>query len=53
MIYEIYNIEISGKDLYLIVDFNKNNLISNIPISKIIYKNEKCTIYGVGKLSAI
>lgn len=31
-------------------DFNKNNLIDNIPEPKIIYQNNKHTIYGAGKL---
>ena len=32
----ICNIEISGKDLYSIEDFNKNNFINDIPQPEII-----------------
>ena len=41
---------LEGNDNYAKDDFNKNNLISNIPQEEIIYKTDKCTIYGAGKL---
>lgn len=41
---------LNGKDNYHKNDFNKNNLIDNIPEPIIIYKNKNCTIYGAGKL---
>lgn len=49
---QIYKINqlILGNDLFDIRDFNKNNLITNIPSSKIIYKKGRYTIYGAGKL---
>jgi len=40
---------IDGKDNYPLQDFNKNNLIENIPKPSIIYKKDY-TIYGAGKL---
>lgn len=40
---------ILGKDNYPKEDFNKNNLIDNIPDAEIIY-NDKYTVYGAGKL---
>ena len=40
---------IDGKDNYPPQDFNKNNLIENIPKPSIIYKKDY-TIYGAGKL---
>lgn len=40
---------ILGIDNYPKQDFNKNNLIENIPEPEIIY-NERVTIYGAGKL---
>lgn len=39
-----------GKDKYPKNDFNKNNLIKNIPTPKIIYQNGRYTIYGAGEL---
>ena len=41
---------LNGIDNYPKNDFNKNNLIKNIPKSEKIYKNSKYTIYGAGKL---
>ena len=41
---------ILGIDNYPKNDFNKNNLLQNIPIPEIIYKDEFHTIYGAGKL---
>lgn len=41
---------ILGTDHYPSNDFNKNNLIQNIPVPEIIYKDEFHTIYGAGKL---
>ena len=41
---------INGKDNYPKNDFNKNNLIDNIPEPEIIFKNDKYTVYGAGKL---
>ena len=41
---------LEGTDNYPNNDFNKNNLIDTIPQSEIIYKTEKYTIYGAGKL---
>lgn len=41
---------ILGKDLYPKEDFNKNNLIDNIPKPEIIYRSNRFTIYGAGKL---
>ena len=41
---------ILGVDNYNKEDFNKNNLIDNIPQPIIIFKNDKYTIYGAGKL---
>jgi len=57
-IYEFENFEkqklllkdlILGKDNYPKNDFNKNNLIEDIPKAEIVYKNDY-TIYGAGKL---
>lgn len=49
---QIYKINqlILGNDLFDTRDFNKNNLITNIPSSKIIYKEGRYIIYGAGKL---
>lgn len=44
---------IQGIDNYPKNDFNKNNLIENIPESEIIYKENNFTIYGAGKLEVI
>ena len=44
---------ILGTDNYPKDDFNKNNLINDIPKPKIIYKDSKYTIYGAGKLVEI
>ena len=41
---------ILGQDNYPKNDFNKNNLIDNIPVPEIIYKENNLTIYGAGKL---
>jgi len=41
---------ILGEDKYPKNDFNKNNLLENIPKPEIIYKDENYTIYGAGKL---
>ena len=58
-IYEFEDIEqqiqllqdlILGQDNYPKNDFNKNNLIDNIPVPEIIYKENNLTIYGAGKL---
>lgn len=46
---ELLKSVINGKDLYNPNDFNKNNMIDNIPIPQIIYK-DLYTIYGAGKL---
>lgn len=57
-IYEFENLElqinlvinlINGNDMFPKEDFNKNNLIENIPKEQIIYK-DRFTIYGAGKL---
>lgn len=40
---------ILGQDNYPKEDFNKNNLITNIPVPTIIYQNDY-TIYGAGPL---
>lgn len=39
-----------GEDKYPKNDFNKNNLIENVPTQEIIYQNGRYTIYGAGKL---
>ena len=44
---------ILGTDNYPKDDFNKNNLIDDIPKPKIVYKDNKYTIYGAGKLMEI
>lgn len=31
-------------------DFNKNNLIINVPKPEIVYKDDNYTVYGAGKL---
>lgn len=58
-IYEFENFEeqkqllkdlILGQDNYPKNDFNKNNLITNIPKPEIIYQDNKYTIYGAGLL---
>lgn len=41
---------LNGVDNYPKNDFNKNNLLENIPNEEIIYHNNNCTIYGAGKL---
>lgn len=41
---------ILGQDNYPNNDFNKNNLINNIPEPEVIYQNDKYIIYGSGKL---
>lgn len=41
---------LEGNDIYSSKDFNKNNLIKNIPKPEIIYSSSKYTIYGAGKL---
>ena len=41
---------LEGIDNYPKDDFNKNNLIDKIPQPEIIYKTDKYTIYGAGKL---
>ena len=41
---------ILGQDNYPKNDFNKNNLIENIPKPEIVYKDDQYTIYGAGKL---
>ena len=41
---------ILGVDNYPKNDFNKNNLINNIPNPEIIFKNNYFTVYGAGKL---
>ena len=41
---------ILGRDNYPKNDFNKNNLINNIPEPEIIYQNDGYFIYGAGKL---
>ena len=49
---QIYKINqlILGNDLFDTRDFNKNNLINDIPKSTIIYKEGRYIIYGAGKL---
>ena len=58
-IYEFENLEeqyqllkdlINGEDKYHKKDFNKNNLITNIPKPAIIYTDLRHTIYGSGEL---
>ena len=58
-IYEFENFEeqkqllkdlILGIDNYPKNDFNKNNLITNIPEPEIIYQDNKYTVYGAGLL---
>ena len=58
-IYEFENFEeqkqllkdlILGIDNYPKNDFNKNNLLDNIPVPEIIYHDNKYTIYGAGFL---
>lgn len=41
---------IHGKDEFNIKDFNKNNLINDIPKPVLIYDNINCHVYGAGKL---
>lgn len=41
---------ILGNDLYPENDFNKNNLLHNIPNPSIIYIDARLTIYGAGEL---
>lgn len=41
---------ILGKDQYPKTDFNKNNLIEQIPKPTIIYRDKQFIIYGAGKL---
>lgn len=41
---------INGIDNYPKNDFNKNNLINNIPEPEIVYQSKRYTVYGVGKL---
>ena len=41
---------ILGQDNYSKNDFNKNNLIDNVPQPEIVYKDTKYTVYGAGKL---
>ena len=58
-IYEFENIEtqldllknlILGQDFYPKNDFNKNNLINQIPNPEIVYKTSRFTIFGAGEL---
>ena len=58
-IYEFENLEeqkqllkdlILGTDNYPKNDFNKNNLLNDIPTPKVIYKNSYYTVYGAGNL---
>ena len=44
---------ILGTDNYPKNDFNKNNLINDIPNAEVIYKDSNYTIYGAGKLFKI
>lgn len=44
---------ILGIDNYPINDFNKNNLITNIPQPEIVYQSYQYTVYGAGKLITI
>lgn len=41
---------LENNDMYNTNDFNKNNLIANIPKPEVVYKDSKYTIYGAGKL---
>lgn len=41
---------IEGQDNYPKNDFNKNNLLDQIPNPEVIYQNDKYTIYGAGPL---
>lgn len=41
---------ILGEDKYNKEDFNKNNLIINVPKPEIVYKDDNYTVYGAGKL---
>lgn len=58
-IYEFENIDnqielvislINGKDLYNKTDFNKNNLISNIPNPEVVFDDGRLVVYGAGFL---
>ena len=44
---------ILGVDNYPKLDFNKNNLIDNIPKPSIVYNDSHYTIYGAGKLISV
>ena len=41
---------LEGIDNYPKDDFNKNNLIKNIPQPEIIYNDGRLIVYGAGKL---
>ena len=47
---DLLNQFLLGQDNYSKNDFNKNNLIENIPKSEIIYQSKYYTVYGAGKL---
>lgn len=44
---------INGNDLYNKLDFNKNNLLENIPKPILIYNDGRLHVYGAGKLYEI
>lgn len=44
---------INGKDNFNANDFNKNNLLLDIPKPSLIYKQNGCSVYGAGKLYEI
>lgn len=44
---------INGNDLYNSFDFNKNNLLENIPKPTLIYNDGRLRVYGAGKLYEI
>lgn len=55
--FELYQIQIEliknlilGIDNFPKNDFNKNNLLDNIPKPKIVYQDNRITVYGAGKL---
>ena len=41
---------IKGNDLYPKNDFNKNNLIDEVPTPEIIFQSDRLTVYGAGPL---
>ena len=41
---------IKENDLYPKNDFNKNNLIDEVPTPEIIFQSDRLTVYGAGPL---